>query len=154
MLIHLRPASLDQFSLLDAIEDLVSDWGVKHPAKTFNLLSEELPDNLSSDISTATYRIAQEALTNAIRHSGADKINVHLNADHQNLYLQIQDNGHGIKPNDEPGFGITGMKERANAASGTLTVHSDASRCTVSLQLPYNALADNTQLDEQAYQRS
>jgi len=138
MLVHLRPASLDQFGLVDALEDLVSDWGVKHPAKTFNLNYSDLPEKIHSELSTVTYRIAQEALTNAIRHSGADRINVQLDADTNYLYLSVKDNGHGINPEDEPGFGITGMKERATAISGTLSVTSDTTGCTVSLQLPFH----------------
>jgi len=91
MLVHLRPASLDQFGLVDALEDLVSDWGVKHPAKTFSLNYSELPERIHSDVSTVIYRIAQEALTNAIRHSGADRINVQLEADIDYLYLSVKD---------------------------------------------------------------
>lgn len=140
MLVHLRPASLDQFGLVDAIEDLVSDWGVKHPAKTFNLRCADLPDNISSDVSTVIYRITQEAMTNAVRHSGADTVNVQLDADNDHLYLQVIDNGHGINPDDEPGFGITGMKERATAANGTLLVESDSTGCRISLELPLRAL--------------
>lgn len=137
MLVHLRPASLDQFGLIDALEDLVSDWGVKHPTKNFNLNYSDLPKNIPSDVSTVIYRIAQEALTNAIRHSGADRINVQLEADNTHLYLTVKDNGHGIKHAGEPGFGITGMKERAAAASGIVSVDSVTTGCTVSLQLPF-----------------
>jgi len=136
MLVHLRPASLDQFGLVDAIEDLVSDWGVKHPAKTFNLQCKNLPDNISPETSTVVYRIAQEALTNAVRHSGADSIHVTLDADRDKIYLCVQDNGQGMSQNDKPGFGITGMKERATAASGVVSVYSDAQGCTISLELP------------------
>ncbi len=122
MLVHLRPASLDQFGLTDAINDLVSDWRTKHPNRKFNLVCAAPPDQLNSELSTATYRIAQEAITNAVRHSGADTIEVRLSFDAQQLILEIKDNGVGMKHQVDLGFGITGMRERATSQSGVLDI--------------------------------
>ena len=137
MLVHLRPASLDQFGLTDAITDLVSDWRTKHPNLKFNLVCAALPDRLSSDLSTATYRIAQEAITNAVRHSGADTIEVRLGFDTQQLILEIKDNGVGMEHQVDLGFGITGMRERATSQSGKLDIatrHNGG--CTVLFKAP------------------
>ncbi len=137
MLLHLRPASLDQFGLADAITDLVSDWRTKHPNRIFNLQCAAPPDRLDSDLSTATYRIAQEAITNAVRHSGADTIDVRLNFTSEALQLEIEDNGSGINHQIDLGFGVTGMHERATSVSGQLTIDTGhAGGCRVSFQAP------------------
>ena len=143
MVVHLRPASLDQFGLGDAIGDLVSDWRIKHPDKRFALSSENLPEQISPEIATATYRIAQEALTNAIRHSGANQIETRLRATSESLFLEIEDNGSGIELNTQHGFGISGMKERATTASGTLTIKPiESGGSCVSLTLPIGTRND------------
>jgi len=141
MLTRLRPASLDQFGLVDALNDLVSDWSIKQPQKmfVFNLSgsSGQDPGKLPPLVATTAYRIAQESVTNAVRHSGASRIHISLQLDDQ-LKLQIEDNGRGLK-NASSGtrFGLTGMMERAAALSGTLVIGtSDNGGVLVAAVLP------------------
>lgn len=142
MLVNLRPASLDQFGLSDAVGDLVSDWRIKHPGKHFALNCSDLPAEVSPEISTATYRIVQEALTNAVRHSGAANIEVNLTAANDQLNVNIEDNGIGLQPGTAKGFGLSGMKERATALDGTLNISTvEGGGCRVSLTLPLKATA-------------
>ncbi|MBX2824100.1 MAG: sensor histidine kinase [Gammaproteobacteria bacterium] len=122
MLRQLRPASLDQFGLVDALSDLVSDWRTKHPDKVFTFTHENIPDPVPPAITTAAFRIAQEAITNALRHSGATTITVSLYLKN-GIELRIRDNGIGADQESiEAGFGVTGMVERASAVQGSFTM--------------------------------
>jgi signal transduction histidine kinase len=100
---------------------------------------------------TAVYRVAQEALHNALRHSGAAVVCVSLSARRRRLILEVTDRGRGFTPGDPPpthlpvplhdpssgGLGLASMRERAASAGGTLTVRSAPGEGTlVRLELP------------------
>jgi two-component system sensor histidine kinase UhpB len=146
ILVSLRPASLDQFGLTDAIDDLVSDWRINHPGISFVLNGGDMPVDISPEISTATYRIVQEAITNAVRHSRASNIQINMTASPDKLEVVIEDNGDGLEHNAVHGFGLTGMKERAFALRGSLQIGSgDNGGCLVLLTIPlsYQYYKDN-----------
>jgi two-component system sensor histidine kinase UhpB len=127
MLTRLRPASLDQFGLGDALDDLVSDWSIKHPEKRFTFNTNRDPGNLPPVLATTAYRIAQESVTNAVKHSGASRIDIRLHLDDK-LDLQIEDNGCGLSDTDShAGYGLAGMMERAAALAGTLDIAESSS---------------------------
>jgi len=138
MLTQLRPASLDQFGLNDAISDLVSDWRIKHPDKRFLLSRDPLPENLHKDTATAAYRIAQEALNNAVRHSGATCVETRVSASNGSVHLVVEDNGTGFNSDtDKHGFGILGMEERAASAMGEFRIDAiDPAGSRVQATLP------------------
>ncbi|MEE9321376.1 MAG: sensor histidine kinase [Granulosicoccus sp.] len=159
MLTRLRPASLDQFGLVDALNDLVSDWSIKQPEKQFvfnqlDVATGQDPGKLSPLVATAAYRIAQESVTNAVRHSGASRIDIRLQLDDQ-LKLQIEDDGKGLKnANSGTRFGLTGMIERAAAINGKLEIgSSDSGGVLVAAILPIagkleidNGITKNTKI--------
>ena len=98
---------------------------------------------IAPDLALALFRIAQEALTNAIRHSGARLILVSLGRNDDKVELLIEDNGVGIETqspeesDQRPRLGIVGMQERTAALGGMLTVRSMGGRGTVvSVQVP------------------
>jgi signal transduction histidine kinase len=96
---------------------------------------------LSADREAAVYRVAQEALHNALRHSGASVICMSLSARRHRVILEVADRGHGFAE-DVPsgGLGLASMRERAAAADGTLTVRSAPGAGTqVRLELPVTA---------------
>jgi signal transduction histidine kinase len=104
----------------------------------------QLPE-LAAPRETAVYRVAQEALHNALRHSGASTICVSLLARRRRVILEVADRGRGFVPHDPPaspspiagGLGLASMKERAASAAGTLTVRSAPGQGTlVRLELP------------------
>ncbi|WP_230684904.1 sensor histidine kinase [Cellulomonas sp. JZ18] len=78
---------------------------------------------LPAGVDLAAYRIVQEALTNATRHAGTDRAEVHLTWTHDRVVLTVSDDGVGtVTPQHHaPGYGLIGMRERAAAAGGTLT---------------------------------
>ncbi|MGP3972125.1 sensor histidine kinase [Streptomyces sp. 6N223] len=100
----------------------------------------------------AAYRIVQEALTNAVRHAGPDVIiDVSIRRQGAALHLRIVDDGTGAVSNAEPGFGITGMRERARSIGGTLTAapRDDAPGFAVTAQLPAVAAIEETEETEE-----
>jgi signal transduction histidine kinase len=99
--------------------------------------AEPLPE-LGPQRETAVYRVAQEALHNALRHSGAAVICVSLTARRRRAVLEVSDRGRGFAPEAAPGgLGLASMRERAASAGGTLTVRSAPGEGTlVRLELP------------------
>jgi signal transduction histidine kinase len=101
---------------------------------------------LGAQRETAIYRVAQEALHNALRHSGATAVCVSLAARRRRVILEVSDHGRGFTPGDPPptspspssgGLGLASMRERASSAGGTLTVRSAPGEGTlVRLELP------------------
>ncbi len=96
---------------------------------------------LSAQQETALYRVAQEALHNALRHSGASEVCVSLSARGRRVVLQVADRGRGFAPDAAPtGLGLASMRERASGTGGTLTVRSEPGRGTlVRLEVPVAA---------------
>lgn len=89
---------------------------------------------MDEEVDHAAYRIVQEALTNAVRHSGGDRIRVRVRRTEDALAVEVADNGEAGRI--VPGRGITGMRERVDALGGTLDVGPGEYGCTVSARLP------------------
>jgi signal transduction histidine kinase len=96
----------------------------------------ELPA-LGARHEAALYRVGQEALHNALRHSGAAAVRVRLAATARRVTLEIGDDGHGFTPEaPSGGVGLTSMRERAEAIGGVLTVRSGGSGTLVRMTVP------------------
>ncbi len=135
----LRPPALDDLGLIPAIlqqaaghgllaQDLPNGKlaGLAHSKNelVFRMeASEDLP-LLPAAVEVACYRIAQEAITNAARHSGASFCRVSLSLDEADgtLQLEVSDNGTGIPENRSAGVGMSSMRERAEELGGTFTI--------------------------------
>ncbi|SDD61296.1 sensor histidine kinase [Glycomyces harbinensis] len=89
----------------------------------------------------AAYRIVQEALTNAVRHSGGDRVRVHVARTEEVLIVEVADNGDpaGVVP----GRGLTGMRERVDALGGALHVGPGEYGFTVRAEIPDSTLSDS-----------
>jgi signal transduction histidine kinase len=91
---------------------------------------------------TQVSRIIQEALTNARRHSGGDKVSVSLAMDGDDLLVEVSDDGHGFGPETPPGVGLGSMRERAVLIGAELEIESEAERGTsVRLRVPLSRRA-------------
>ncbi len=115
----LRPMILDDFGL-DAGLSWLCDGFMQRTGIEVDYRSN-LADRLPDEAETQLFRIAQEALTNVARHSGATKVEVDLHAGDNAVRLRITDNGKGLKenpPNKGPSLGMTGMRARARVAGG------------------------------------
>ncbi len=131
MAYRLRPRVLDDLGLADALESLLSDFE-KRSNVSCVFKHKNIP-KIDDTLSTALYRIGQEAVTNALRHSGASTITVELTPDDEGIVLIIHDDGCGFDPENENslgGFGLEGMKERANLLGGKLEISSQTLKST------------------------
>ncbi len=127
--IRLRPGVLDDLGLIDALEWLANDFEkrtqtscVFKPSNVSKVL-----DSVDNSISTAIYRITQEALTNITRHAEAGSVQINLANAYNHLVLTIVDDGKGFETSDEgkfEGLGLVGMQERVNLIGGEFTIQS------------------------------
>ena len=138
--VRLRPGVLDDLGLVDALEWYTSDFE-RRTGITCIFEHHNIP-NLGNTISTAAYRIAQEALTNVVRHASTDRADVSLSFELGEFSLVISDNGvgyDGCLMEESDGLGIAGMRERAMLAGGSLEVEAMAgkgSRITFRVKVP------------------
>jgi signal transduction histidine kinase len=103
---------------------------------------------LGPQAEAALYRVAQEALHNALRHAGASAIKVTLGRTGRQVVLQVSDDGHGFaaRPARPPsgGLGLDSMRERAEAAGGKLTIRSGAKGTVVRMTVPFRTVPAKT----------
>jgi PAS domain S-box-containing protein len=128
---RLRPGVLDDLGLVEALENYTIDFE-KRTGITCVFDHHPIPPP-GDTVSTAAYRIAQEALTNVARHARAGHVNVKLGGRDGRLTLVVTDDGQGFDPSalDEfGGLGLAGMQERAVLAGGWLEIHSAPQRGT------------------------
>jgi two-component system sensor histidine kinase UhpB len=133
---RLRPTALDDLGLAAAIAGLVERLG-EGEAETTIAVDGDFFD-LGDDAQLVVYRVAQEALSNAARHSGAAHVAVALHRGPEGVELTVADDGRGFAfAESERGLGIGGMRERALLVGGELTIESrpDAGT-TVRLAIP------------------
>ncbi|MCX5891785.1 MAG: PAS domain S-box protein [Deltaproteobacteria bacterium] len=123
--VRLRPGVLDRLGLVDALEWFTSDFE-RRTGITCIFEHSQVP-GIKDKVATAAYRIAQEALTNVVRHAQASCVNVVLQGQNGALSLTVTDNGRGFNPaglSEREGLGLLGMRERASLVGGDLEVNS------------------------------
>ncbi len=132
---ELRPVEIDKVGLVAAISSFCEERAVdNHLSFTWCVQGET--QSLSADKAINIYRIAQESVTNAIRHSGATQLNLDLRAGARKIELTVTDNGVGMERNTGRlsgalhGLGIAGMEERARMLGTTLSMESASGRGT------------------------
>ncbi len=136
---RLRPSLLDDLGLEAALE-----WQLKRLGEKTGMATKlevqvdgEIP---GGDISEGLFRIAQEALTNVARHSGAGKVTVRLFREGGDLVMTVEDDGHGAAPEDlqrADALGVLGMRERAYSLGGNLEiVGSKGKGTTLKVRVP------------------
>jgi two-component system sensor histidine kinase UhpB len=133
---QLRPTALDDLGLAAAIGGQVEQ--VERPGLTAELAAEGDFADLDDDVQLVVYRVAQEALTNAARHSEAEQIAVSLRRADRGVELEVADDGRGFAfEQAEQGLGIGGMRERALLIGAELTIESRPDHgTTVHLSVP------------------
>jgi signal transduction histidine kinase len=130
LIYDLRPAVLDDLGLVPALR-----WYTQTQVASRGLevsLSERLgSERLDPALETTVFRIAQEALWNAVKHARASRVDVELSRTGDRLMLRIRDDGRGLAAGDAPperrgrvGVGLGGMVERAAALGGTVRIAS------------------------------
>lgn len=124
----LRPGVLDDLGLGPALKALVEDFGTRTGIET-EFTTVVFRNRLHNDAKIALYRIAQEALTNVERHSGATRLEMDLRGHRSGATLKIRDNGCGLPPHADQarGMGLRNMQERVDQMGGTLRLISHRS---------------------------
>ncbi|MEV0911558.1 sensor histidine kinase [Streptomyces hokutonensis] len=127
---NLAPVALENDGLPEALKNTVAEWGERTGVRaefTVTGIAEQLHDEVSATL----LRIAQEALSNAARHARATRVGVTLSFLGEDVILDIRDDGQGFDPLALPertrtgGFGLDGMRARAERIAGTLAVESE-----------------------------
>ncbi len=131
---NLRPASLDHVGLSAAVQQMVEALNVQGgPRVEFEGYALEGRERLPDFTETALYRIVQEALTNAVRHSRAKCVSVLLNRREDRVVALIEDDGVGFDPVlaiHSGRLGLLGMRERAEMVGGSLDIESSQGKGT------------------------
>jgi two-component system sensor histidine kinase UhpB len=137
---QLRPTALDDHGLVAALRTHVREFDRRGPARASFWADPRLGD-LSPESQVVVYRVAQEALMNASRHSGAAHVEVSLEPCDSRVRLQVADNGSGFAFAEEgKGLGLDGMRERALLVGGELEIDSRPGKGTiVRLEVPAGA---------------
>ena len=137
--VELRPAALDDFGLVPAIErlrDIVAEQGGISVDVQSNLGDTRLP----ADTETALYRIVQEAFTNVLKHADASRVSLRLHQGDASVTLTVHDDGKGFDPERvrDGSLGLVGMRERVGLLGGRLTIESSEDAGTMlKVEVPF-----------------
>jgi signal transduction histidine kinase len=133
----LRPTILDDFGLEAGLRWLVE--GFTHRTGIQTEFKSTISGRLPDETETHLFRLAQEALTNVARHSGAHTAEVTLDTRRDEVCLSIRDDGHGLPAGGAAagGMGMIGMRARARSVGGDLAVHSkDGKGVEIEVRVP------------------
>jgi signal transduction histidine kinase len=118
----LRPGILDDFGLEAAVEWQLQQFRDR-TGIAVDLSTEVAEERLSKDMSTAAFRVLQEALTNVARHADATRVRVRMQTTEVELLLTVLDNGKGLQAGGNPrSLGLVGMRERARQLGGSVNI--------------------------------
>jgi two-component system, NarL family, sensor histidine kinase UhpB len=132
---ELRPEVLDDLGLQSALRSLCTVAAAHEDLRVERRF--ELQGAVSPEVELVVYRVAQESLTNVMRHAGASEVLVSLGNVDGGLRLVVRDNGRGLRTYADLGAGIAGMHERALHVGGRLTVApASAGGTEVRLDIP------------------
>lgn len=142
----LWPSQLDDLGLVPALNSMIQRLA-RHANMKISLdAPDALPDRIAPQTAATCFRVAQEALTNIVRHAGASEARVRLTADRDQLHLLVEDNGRGfpavqaLAEVGQTSLGLLGMLERAKLAGGELDIDSRPGAGTrITMRLPLKA---------------
>jgi len=131
MLARLRPHGLETVGLRESLKELISSWETRMAERfSCSLAMDEAADRLSPELNITLYRLVQECLTNAVRHSRARRLAIRLSVESASaasagrVWLRVQEAGVDTPqdPASSGGMGLLGMRERVEAHGGALTI--------------------------------
>jgi two-component system sensor histidine kinase UhpB len=127
--LHLESAA--PFDLGAATADLAGFWRERCPEITWQVTPWDRWPELPAEQAVPLHRILQEAVSNAVRHSGARHVSIDCIQEPDAVTVQVRDDGSGIGDRAKAGFGLSGMRERIEALGGSLDIASGAGQGTV-----------------------
>jgi signal transduction histidine kinase len=137
LITELRPASLDELGVQPALEALARRTSTRYGLEVnthfdLDFDSGRAPTRLTGDVESTAYRVVQEAITNAVKHSQGNTISVHVVEEDAKLLITVRDDGTGFDPEGgTSGFGLLGMRERVELVAGRVFIDSEPGRGTV-----------------------
>jgi signal transduction histidine kinase len=140
----LRPSVLDDLGLAAALERYAADYTQAHGI-TVDVVAPDLAlVRLPAEVETALYRIAQEALTNVLKHAAANAVSLVVRRESSGVHLTVEDDGRGFDndallqaPGTDIGLGLIDIRERADLLNGAVTLESrPGSGTTVHVYIP------------------
>ncbi|MFE9651306.1 sensor histidine kinase [Streptomyces sp. NPDC006365] len=139
---NLAPVALEHDGLPQALKKTVAEWAERTCVRA-EFTTTGTPEHLHEEVSATLLRITQEALSNASRHAHAGRLGVTLSFMGNEVVLDVRDDGRGFDPltlpsrNGHGGFGLDGMRARAERIAGSMTVESEPGHGTaVSARVP------------------
>lgn len=127
---NLAPVGLSNDGLPEALRKIVDQWGERSDVRA-EFTVTGTPQHLHGEISATILRITQEALANVAKHAAATRVGVTLSFMDSEVTLDVRDDGKGFDPMSLPartrtgGFGLDGMRARAERIAGSLTVEAE-----------------------------
>jgi two-component system sensor histidine kinase UhpB len=136
---ELRPEILDHLGLRSALTNLGRTFSDRTGITVRRQFPSQLP-RLDPKVELVLYRVAQEGLTNAARHSGASEVMLTLEHDADSVVLRVLDNGRGFDGSRAEGGGLRGIRERALIVGGAVAIkHARTGGAEIRLQVPIAA---------------
>lgn len=148
----LRPTMLHQRGLVATVEHYIETYRHLFPSKIELVLPSRMP-RLSADQEMTAFSVIQESLQNVHRHSRAGHVEVALSTTPDGLFVRVRDDGQGFRPaatlpTPSGGFGLAGMRERAEVVGGRLTIRSTPGNGTdITLIIPLAPGSQTTPVD-------
>jgi len=135
---QMRSLVLDDLGLEKAVSEVIRKFSEFYPQIRVDFRTNLCRNTMPDEIKTVIYRVVQEALNNAGKHSNADRVRIDLNESQNRIDLKIQDNGSGFDVSKTlemgkplQGYGMLGMKERVEICSGEFQVRAEQGKGTV-----------------------
>src|SRR5262245_1306306 len=136
---RLHSSKLEYLGLVAAVAGYCRELSDQHKVE-IDLHSENIPNDLSQEISLCIFRVLQEALQNAVKHSGSRRFQVSLSRKSNDIVLTVHDSGIGFDPVQAikgSGLGLTSMKERLKLVQGELLIESQpGTGTTIHVRVP------------------
>jgi two-component system sensor histidine kinase UhpB len=145
MLARLRPYTLETLGLRESLQELIAGWQSRVGERMRCALTMNVPaGSLSPELNIAIYRLVQEALTNAVRHSQAAQLDIHVTTDAgaqddgTRVHVRLEESGSRADPAAPAtnGMGLLGMRERVEVLGGQLTLTRNRGGLTLEAWLP------------------
>jgi signal transduction histidine kinase len=136
--VELRPAALDDFGLMPALERLAMTFS-EHSGTAVDLAAKLGEERLLPEVETTIYRIVQEALTNVAKHAEARRVSITLTRTAATVVAVVEDDGRGFDPAvvRPEGLGLVGVRERVALVGGRVTIEaSPGSGTTLVAEVP------------------
>jgi signal transduction histidine kinase len=145
---ELHSSTMEHLGVVSAMEGFCKEFGDKHKVE-IDFSSEGIPSAVPPEISLSLFRVMQEALHNALKHSGVRSFEVRLHGSPTEIHLTVRDPGVGFEPElakETQGLGLISMRERIRLVKGTISITSKTQSGTeISVCVPLSAVAQAEQ---------